>query len=58
MIGSLIFVALNLHHYVIDATIWRAGGEHVARISRGPAVPVLDEAQSDPLPVGVVPQYA
>lgn len=37
LFGSLLFVGLNLHHYAIDATIWRSTGEHVRRISRGPA---------------------
>ena len=38
LFGSLVFVFLNLHHYTIDATIWRSGGEHVKRISKGPAL--------------------
>jgi hypothetical protein len=38
LVPALIFVALNLHHYAIDAVIWRSGGEHVVRISKGPRV--------------------
>lgn len=34
--GSLVFIALNLHHYAIDAAIWRHDGPHIARISKGP----------------------
>ena len=34
--GSLVFIALNLHHYAIDAAIWRHDGPHLARISKGP----------------------
>lgn len=36
MVPALIFVVFNLHHYAVDAVIWRSGGEHVVRISRGP----------------------
>ncbi len=36
--GALLFVYFNLHHYAVDAAIWRSGGEHVRRIARGPAV--------------------
>jgi hypothetical protein len=32
VVGALAFVSLNLHHYAIDATVWRSGGEHVRRI--------------------------
>lgn len=43
--GSLVFIALNLHHYAIDAAIWRHDGPHLVRVSKGPrpagaAVPV------------------
>ncbi|HQZ33285.1 MAG TPA: hypothetical protein PK020_02615 [Ilumatobacteraceae bacterium] len=37
VIGALFFVALNLHHYAIDASMWRSGGQHVRRIVNGPA---------------------
>lgn len=40
--GALLFAYFNLHHYAVDAAIWRSGGDHVRRISRGPAV--ADEA--------------
>lgn len=36
VIGALFFVGLNLHHYAIDASMWRSGGEHVRRIVSGP----------------------
>ena len=36
--GSLLLVVVNLHHYAIDAVIWRSGGEHVKRIVKGPAL--------------------
>ena len=39
--AALLFVLFNLHHYAVDATIWRYGGEHIRRIVKGP---VLDEA--------------
>lgn len=55
LFGSMLFVALNLHHYAIDATIWRSSGEHVKRIGRGPAVDAAtaagsSSATSPPLP--------
>lgn len=31
--GSLIFIALNLHHYAMDAAIWRRDGPHLKRIA-------------------------
>ena len=34
---TLTFVALNVHHYAIDAAIWRSRGEHIRRIVQGPA---------------------
>lgn len=42
--GSLLFIALNLHHYAIDAAIWRHDGPHIARISKGPQVAVAEPA--------------
>ncbi len=36
VVGALFFVALNLHHYAIDASMWRSGGQHVRRIVSGP----------------------
>ncbi|MEO6627453.1 MAG: hypothetical protein ABIP03_02675 [Aquihabitans sp.] len=47
--GSLLFVILNLHHYAIDATVWRSGGDHVTRISRGP------QTQPQPQPETTAP---
>lgn len=55
MYGSLLFVILNLHHYAIDATIWRSGGEHLRRIAHGPALAATDEVASQPgLPTPVL----
>ena len=36
VIGAMAFVMLNLHHYAIDASMWRSGGQHVRRIVSGP----------------------
>ena len=49
LFGSLLFVYLNLHHYAIDATIWRSSGEHVKRISKGPAVVEVSRPASTPV---------
>ena len=49
LFGSLLFVYLNLHHYAIDATIWRSSGEHVKRISKGPAVVDVPRPASTPV---------
>ena len=35
--ATLTFVALNVHHYAIDAAIWRSRGEHIRRIVQGSA---------------------
>jgi len=35
----MLFAGFNLHHYAVDATIWRFGGEHVRRIAKGPRLP-------------------
>lgn len=34
--AALLFVLFNLHHYAVDAVIWRSGGEHIRRIVSGP----------------------
>ena len=34
--GTLLFVALNLHHYAIDASVWRSRGDHIRRIVTRP----------------------
>ena len=39
MFAALFFVFLNLHHYIIDAVVWRSSGEVVRSITR-PAVVV------------------
>jgi hypothetical protein len=38
------FVFLNLHHYLIDASIWRSKGELVKAMVRKPAAPVVAPA--------------
>lgn len=46
LFSALFFVFLNLHHYLIDATIWRSSGDLVRAIAgkpqptAGPAAPV------------------
>ncbi|QXC61978.1 hypothetical protein KSP35_03925 [Aquihabitans sp. G128] len=50
MVPSLIFVVFNLHHYAVDAVIWRSGGEHVLRMSRGPQPAAQAEAAPVPAP--------
>lgn len=47
VLAVLVFVAFNLHHYAVDATIWRSGGDHVIRMSKGPQ---LAEAVGDQRP--------
>jgi len=37
VVGASFFVLLNLHHYAIDASMWRSSGQHVRRIVAGPA---------------------
>jgi hypothetical protein len=32
--AALLFVFFNLHHYAVDAAIWRSGGDHIRRIVR------------------------
>lgn len=44
--AALLFVLFNLHHYAVDATIWRFGGEHIRRIVKGPVV--AKEAATEP----------
>lgn len=36
VLAVLVFAYFNLHHYAVDATIWRSGGDHVVRMSKGP----------------------
>lgn len=53
-IPALIFIGFNLHHYAVDAVIWRSGGDHVVRMSRGPqpvdAVPAAPASTTVGLP--------
>lgn len=38
--ATMLFVGLNLHHYALDASMWRSGGQHVRRITaEAPARP-------------------
>lgn len=37
--AAMLFVVFNLHHYAIDAVIWRSRDGHVRRITRGSASP-------------------
>jgi hypothetical protein len=39
------FVFLNLHHYLVDAAIWRSGGQIVRTMAKGPA-PAIATAPS------------
>jgi len=32
--AALLFIFFNLHHYAVDASIWRFGGQHIGRITR------------------------
>jgi hypothetical protein len=38
------FVFLNMHHYLIDAVIWRSGGDLVKAMGRKPAAPAVQPA--------------
>jgi hypothetical protein len=62
MIGVLVFAFFNLHHYAVDAVIWRSGGDHVVRMSKGPQPAPLDGEPTPgrvPTPVGApVPSLA
>lgn len=42
--ATLLFVALNLHHYAIDASVWRSRGDHIRRIVAGASSPVTAPA--------------
>ncbi len=35
---AMLFAFFNLHHYAVDASIWRFGGDHVRRIVHGPDI--------------------
>lgn len=37
--AAMLFVVFNLHHYAIDAVLWRSRDGHVRRITRGPSPP-------------------
>ena len=48
--AAMLFVLFNLHHYAVDATIWRYGGEHIRRIVKGPVV--AEEDAREPALIG------
>ncbi len=48
LFAAAFFVFLNLHHYLIDASIWRSKGELIKAMGRKPAAPA--PTQSPPLP--------
>jgi hypothetical protein len=39
--ATMLFVGLNLHHYAIDASMWRSQGQHVRRITAGAPAPAV-----------------
>ncbi len=47
---AMLFVLFNLHHYAVDATIWRYGGEHIRRIVKGPVA--AEASAPEPVLVG------
>ena len=51
LFAALFFVGLNMHHYLIDATIWRSSGELVRAVAR-PSAPA--GAPAAPAPVGTL----
>jgi hypothetical protein len=51
LFAALFFVGLNLHHYVIDATIWRSSGELVRAVARRPVSAVDAAAAPSAVPV-------
>jgi hypothetical protein len=44
LFGAAFFVFLNLHHYLIDAVIWRSKGDLVRSLVRRPAMPAVPAA--------------
>lgn len=58
-IPALVFIGFNLHHYAVDAVIWRSGGDHVVRMSRGPQpAPLEAEVVAAPVPAAPTPALA
>jgi hypothetical protein len=49
LFAALFFVGLNLHHYLIDAVIWRSSGELVRAVARKPSAVAAPVAEA---PVG------
>ena len=52
LFAAAFFVFLNLHHYLIDATIWRSKGELVKAVVRGrtPRPVAVAQAGAEPVP--------
>lgn len=48
--AALLFVLFNLHHYAVDASIWRFGGQHIRRIVKGPIGPEPHQSELAPTP--------
>jgi hypothetical protein len=51
LFGACFFVFLNLHHYLIDATIWRSKGELVKAMVRKPSAAAAAAPTGDLVPV-------
>jgi len=52
LFAAAFFVFLNLHHYLIDASIWRSKGGLVKAVVRGPAARAASAPAAEPVPVG------
>jgi hypothetical protein len=52
LFAAAFFVFLNLHHYLIDASIWRSKGDLVKAVVRGRAPRPATAPAAEPLPVG------
>ena len=50
LFAAAFFVFLNIHHYVIDATIWRSKGQLVRAVVRGRAAPPAPVAAPEAAP--------
>ena len=51
LFGAAFFVFLNLHHYLIDASIWRSKGGLVKAVVRGPAARAVAAPSVEPVPI-------
>ena len=52
LFAAAFFVFLNLHHYLIDASIWRSKGELIKAMGRKPAPPAPSPVPAAAVPVG------